>query len=102
MELSSPYFLSCSTTSFGVIITPSRSTTAILSPNPLNVSFCWERTVKYTNAKMAIRKRKKAPPPSKTQRNTRERGCSVIGKASVAEGSDQHLALSNQHLVNCP
>src|SRR5271165_365179 len=91
-ELSSAYFLSCSTTSLGVMITPSKSTTAILSPKPLKLLFCCERTVKYTSAKMPTRKRKKAPPPSKIQRNTRERGCSVIEKVSLAEGSIQHSA----------
>src|ERR1022692_4076239 len=74
MELSSPNLRSCSTVSLGDMITPSRSTTSILSPNPLKESFCWVRTVKYTSAKTARRKRKKAPPPRSTQRNTRGRG----------------------------
>src|SRR5271157_4525551 len=94
MEPSSAYFLSCSTTSFGVVITPSKSTTAILSPKPLNVSFCCDRTLKNTSAKIATRKRKKAPPPSNTQRNTRDRDCSVISKnVSLAE-----VAISPWHL----
>src|SRR5208283_4973354 len=83
MELSSPYLRNCSTMSLGERITPSRSTTAILSPKPAKESFCWVRTVKYTSANTASRKRKNAPPPSNTQRNTRDRGCSDMREGLV-------------------
>src|SRR5947208_14575811 len=85
MESSSPNFLSCWTTVFGSIMTPSRSTTPILSPKPPSAPrsppAC---SVRYTSVKTASTKRKNAPPPMMIQSQVRERLLSAIDGHSIA------------------
>src|SRR4051812_38650435 len=87
MELSSPNFLSWLTTCVGSIITPSRSTTPILSPklpNDDDADRSPECRVRYTSVNTASTKRKKAPPPIKIQSQVRERFSSAILGLSLA------------------
>src|SRR5207247_4446226 len=85
MESSSPNFLSCWTTVLGSIMTPSRSTTPILSPKPPSAPrsppAC---SVRYTSVNTASTKRKNAPPPMMIQSQVRERLLSAIDGNSVA------------------
>src|ERR1043165_2255726 len=92
MESSSANFLSWPTTIVGSRMTPSKSTTPILSPKPPKPEeedcdpAC---SVRYTRVNTASTKRKNAPPPIKIQTQVRERFSSAILGLSVAPGAQK-------------
>src|SRR5271156_6469439 len=77
-ESSSANFLSWGTICLGEKITPSRSTTAIFEPKPVNDSSSLPPKLRYTSVNTATTNSANSPPPTRTHIQIRERPSAII------------------------